>query len=44
MHKKLVAFILAFILLCSVTLPGAAALPDWLRASDASLPLSEEKA
>ena len=44
MHKKLFALILAFILLSSLALPGSAAVPDGLLASDASLPLSEEKA
>ena len=44
MHKKLFALILAFILLSSLALPGSAAVPDELLASDASLPLSEEKA
>ena len=44
MHKKLIALILAFILLSSLALPGSAAVPDGLLASDASLSLSEEKA
>ena len=43
MQKKLFALILAFILLSSLALPGSAAVPDGLLASDASLPLSEEK-
>ena len=43
MRKKILALTLVFVLLCSVMLPGSAALPDWLQASDASLPLSEEK-
>lgn len=43
MQKKLFALTLAFILLCSVMLPGSTVLSDGLLASDASLPLSDEK-
>ena len=43
MRKKILALTLVFVLLCSVMLPGSAVLPVLAQASDAPVPLSEEK-
>ena len=43
MRMKILALTLVFVLLCSVMLPGSAALPVLAQVSDAPVPLSEEK-
>ena len=43
MRKKILALTLVLVLLCSIMLPGSAALPVLAQASDAPVPLSDEK-